>query len=44
MAHRFEFELHETTQECISPVRDQGLPFAKDGHWRVKATVCKIIK
>lgn len=30
MAHRFKFELHETTQENIRAVRDRGLPFSKD--------------
>lgn len=41
MAHRFKFELHETTQENIRAVRDRGLPFSKDGHWRVKGKVSK---
>ncbi|KAJ5961883.1 cytochrome P450 [Penicillium viridicatum] len=42
MAHRFKFELHETTQENIRAVRDRGLPFSKGGHWRVKAKVSKL--
>ena len=42
MAHRFKFELHETTQENIRAVRDRGLPFSKDGHWTVKAKVSKL--
>ncbi|KAJ5393575.1 cytochrome P450 [Penicillium crustosum] len=42
MAHRFKFELHETTQENIRAVRDRGLPFSKDGHWRVKARMSRL--
>ncbi|RAK99286.1 cytochrome P450 [Aspergillus ibericus CBS 121593] len=42
MARRFDFELCETTEDNIRVVRDRGLPFSKDGHWRVKAKVSKI--
>ncbi|PYI07012.1 cytochrome P450 [Aspergillus sclerotiicarbonarius CBS 121057] len=41
MARHFDFELHETTQDNIRVVRDRGLPFSKDGHWKVMAKVSK---
>ncbi|CAG8895011.1 unnamed protein product [Penicillium egyptiacum] len=44
MTHHFEFDLYETTQEDIRPFRDRGLPFSKNGHWRVKAKVSRLIK
>lgn len=43
MSSRFDFNMHQTTQEDIPAFRDRGLPFSKDGHWRVKATVDRLI-
>ncbi|OOF93300.1 hypothetical protein ASPCADRAFT_53047 [Aspergillus carbonarius ITEM 5010] len=44
MARWFDFELCETTGDNIRVVRDRGLPFSKDGHWRVKARVSKVFE
>ncbi|KAJ3494206.1 hypothetical protein NLG97_g4228 [Lecanicillium saksenae] len=42
-ARKFDMELYDTTYENIRVARERGLPYAKTGHWNVKATVTQIV-